>query len=85
MCRLLIRALGADKRKNKERTMPRKTKEPVIGIQTVPGEGIFVVMDGQRIAERGAGEWIPLEPGVAVYSSPDQSSITVEIRGVRVH
>ena len=65
--------------------MPHKTKEPVIGIQTVPGEGIFVVMDGKRIAERGAGEWISLEPGVAVYSSPDQSSITVEIRGVRVH
>ena len=65
--------------------MPHKTNEPVIGIQTVPGEGIFVVMDGKQIAERGAGEWIPLEPGVAVYSSPDQSSITVEIRGVRVH
>ena len=30
--------------------------EPVIVIQTVPGEGIFVLMDGQRIAERGAGE-----------------------------
>jgi hypothetical protein len=74
-----------NKKKEKERIMPRKTNEPVIGIQTVPGEGIFVVMDGKRIAERGAGEWIPLEPGVAVYSSPDQSSITVEIRGVRVH
>jgi hypothetical protein len=86
MCRLLIRVLGAvEQKKEKERIMPRKTKEPVVVIQTVPGEGIFVLMDGQRIAERGAGEWIPLEPGVAVYSSPDQSSITVEIRRVRVH
>jgi hypothetical protein len=74
-----------NKRKKRRGIMPRKTKEPVVVIQTVPGEGIFVLMDGQRIAERGAREWIPLEPGVAVYSSPDQSSITVEIRGVRVH
>ena len=62
MCRLLIRVPGAvEQKKEKERIMPRKTKEPVVVIQTVPGEGIFVLMDGQRIAERGAGEWIPLE------------------------
>jgi hypothetical protein len=39
--------------------MPRKTKEPVVVIQTVPGEGIFVLMDGQRIAASPASIRVP--------------------------
>jgi hypothetical protein len=43
MCPLSIRVLGAVKqKKEKERIMPRKTKEPAIGIQTVPGEKAFL-------------------------------------------
>jgi hypothetical protein len=65
--------------------MPRKTKEPKVELHLLPGEGIFVLMDGKRIAKRLTGKWIPLEPGIEVYSPPDISTITIEINGVRVH
>ena len=44
---------------------------------------IYVVYDGVRIAERGkpgtpqAKTWISLEPGFAVYNTPDFSEIVV--------
>jgi len=41
-----------------------KTVLPVIEIEGVPGEGVFIVIDGTRVAERLPGQkWIAIEPG----------------------
>jgi hypothetical protein len=51
---------------------------------------IFVLFDGRRVAKRGrpgtrhADTWVPLEPGFAVYSSADDSILTIEQDGVSV-
>jgi hypothetical protein len=42
------------------------------------GEDLFIIFDGKRIAKRGDDKtWIPLEPGYAVYSPSDHSTITI--------
>jgi hypothetical protein len=53
-------------------------------------EGVFVTVDGLRIAQRGfpgtpqAKTWIPLEPGYAVYDNVDLTGMVIEYNGVRL-
>lgn len=76
------------KQRQRERQARRQAGALIVVVAT--GSGIFVEFDGVRIAERGhpgtehAGAWISLEPGWAVYSSPDHSVITIEHNGARV-
>ena len=48
------------------------------------GTDCFVVFDGLRIAKRGDGKWVSLEPGWSVYSPPNHETIAVEYNGVSV-
>ena len=54
-------------------------------------EGLYVVVNGVRIAQRGepgsqqAGAWVPLEPGWTVRGPDDHSAIEVCYNGQRVH
>jgi len=55
------------------------------------GTDMFVRYADKRIAKRGhpntphAMTWVSLEPGFVVTSRPDDSTITIEFNGVRVH
>ena len=46
--------------------------------------GIFVEVDGVKIAKRGHKGWVPLEPGWAVRDV-GRNEIEIERNGVRVH
>jgi hypothetical protein len=35
------------------------------------GKGLFVIRNGQKIANYQAGKWVPLLPGVVVRNTPD--------------
>jgi hypothetical protein len=60
------------------------------GIESAP-DGLYVVVNGLRIAKRGApdtpqaGTWVSLEPGWAAISSPDLEELVVTRDGVRIH
>jgi hypothetical protein len=53
------------------------------------GCNLFIVFNGQKVAKRGypgtlqARTWIPLEPGFAVYDTPD-GGIVIEQNGTRL-
>ena len=55
------------------------------------GTDMFVRYADKRIAKRGhpntplAMTWVSLEPGFVVTSPPDDSTISIEFNGVRVH
>jgi hypothetical protein len=48
---------------------------PEIVVEGVPGEGLFIVIDGVRVAQRGlpgtlqAKAWVSLEPGYFVHDT----------------
>lgn len=54
------------------------------------GDGLYVELDGHRIAKRGhlgtpqAGQWV-LEPGYVVTSNADMTEVSVEYHGQVVH
>ena len=49
------------------------------------GEDLLLWQGEAVIAKRGPGKtWISLEPGVAVYDSPDKEAIIIERKRVRV-
>lgn len=54
------------------------------------GTGVFIIVDGVMIAKRGepgtrhAKTWVSLEPGWAVRSPDDHSTIEIEHEGVRI-
>src|SRR5262249_12272624 len=35
------------------------------------GKGLFIIRNGQKIAQYEAGKWVPLLPGVVVRITPD--------------
>ena len=35
------------------------------------GKGLFMIRNGQKIAQYEAGKWVPLLPGVVVRTTPD--------------
>jgi hypothetical protein len=55
------------------------------------GTDVFVRYADKRIAKRGHPNtshtmtWVSLEPGFVVTSPSDDSTITIEFNGVRVH
>jgi hypothetical protein len=75
-------ALGQEKTlvsTTRRNSMAGKRKVQVTGDDT----GIFVIVDGVKIAERGPNKkWISLEPGWTVKGS---ETLTITYNGVRVH
>ena len=49
------------------------------------GSDMFVIRDGVKIAKRGVGTWIPLEPGWEVVDCPGEDAIELIYNGVSVH
>ncbi len=69
----------------KTKGKPRR-EQHVCEMVGVPGEGLFIVHDGVRIATRGPNKtWISLEPGWSVRDIGDYEGIEVEFNGTRVH
>ena len=68
-----------------------KRTSPVITVNLIEGEGIFVCADGKQIAKRGepgtaqAKTWISLEPGWTVVDNSDLTALIVQRDGVRMH
>jgi hypothetical protein len=65
-------------------------REPWTCEMMCDGTGIYVVIDGVKIAKRGdprtpqAKTWVSLEPGWRVFDNADLTEIVVEHDGVRV-
>ena len=47
------------------------------------GRARFIVVDGLRVARRGSGTWVPIEPGWEVLDSDE--GILIRHHGVWVH
>jgi hypothetical protein len=47
------------------------------------GKARFIVVDGLRVARRGSGTWLPIEPGWEVMDSDE--GIIIRHHGVWVH
>jgi hypothetical protein len=68
-----------------------RRESPVIVVELIRGEGIFVCADGKRIAKRGepgtlqARTWVSLEPGWTVLDNQDGTELIVRRDGVMVH
>ena len=62
--------------------MTRTERLPKVHIQGVPGEGLFIVVDGKRIAERGPNPtWVPLEAGWTVIDDDDGRGLEIIFDG----
>jgi hypothetical protein len=74
--------------------MSKRKHQPECSVVVEESDGpngcdMFIVLNGQKIARRGypdtqqALTWIALEPGFAVYDTPD--GIVIEQNGPHVH
>jgi hypothetical protein len=63
--------------------------KPICTIEA-DGHDMFVIWNGVKIAKRGhpgtpqAGQWVALEPGFKVYSSPNHIQLVIEQNGTRL-
>ncbi|MGB7704517.1 MAG: hypothetical protein WBL91_23205 [Pseudolabrys sp.] len=42
------------------------------------GKGLFIIRNGQKVAEYEAGKWVPLLSGVVIRNTPDGVKIKIE-------
>jgi hypothetical protein len=66
------------------------TKKPPVDIKEI-GDEVFVLVDGVKIAMRGApdsvqaGTWVPIEPGWSVVALDDGDAIEISYNGTQIH
>jgi hypothetical protein len=48
-------------------------------------DGVFVLIDGVKIAKRNHAGWVPLRQGYTVDDVQDGTDIEVKLNGLKVH